>query len=170
MTEITDRPLADKGLTSYRYKGMFGWIMIGAKHKEDALEEAARSVCGATPVTADNLQVWNGKKYIPVDPVDHDDFEQILLNKLPHGSGFDCKWEFTWLKNGKVKAKNYFHCMNEHGYYDGYAPFTLIIDPAKCEDFKLVFNGRTGQNKNRQYMLREYIEDNVGYALTTESV
>ena len=102
--------------------------------------------------------------------VDQDDMEEELLSKLPHGSGINCKWEFEWLSNGKVKASNAFHCMNEHGYYDGYAPFTLIIDPAKHEDFKLVFNGRTGQNKNRQYMLREYIEDTLYEALRYQEV
>lgn len=98
-----------------------------------------------------------------------DDAEQILLNKLPHGSGINGKWEFEWLKNGNVKAKNSFHCMNDGGYYDGYAEFTVIIPPQDHTDFHLVFNGRQGQNKNRQYMLRDYLESTLYEALKDQT-
>ena len=120
------------------------------------------------PVFNKATDLWDWQKENIYDSgILQDEREKVLLEKLPHGSGIDCKWEFTWLKNGKVKAKNYFHCMNEHGYYDGYAPFTLIIDPAKRDDFKLVFNGRQGQNKNRQYMLRDFLEDTLYLALVS---
>ena len=58
---VHDSPLAVQGLTSYRYKGRFGWIMIGAKNHADALKEAARST---NSVQAANLQVWNGAQYV----------------------------------------------------------------------------------------------------------
>lgn len=51
-----DRPCADKGLISYRYKSHYGWIMIGAHNDDDALREAGRSTDG---VSINNLQVWN---------------------------------------------------------------------------------------------------------------
>jgi hypothetical protein len=38
-----DKPLAAPGLRSYRCKGRFGWIMIGATDDADALREARRS-------------------------------------------------------------------------------------------------------------------------------
>ena len=57
---LTDKPLAAHGLTSYRYKGRYGWIMIGAKSTEGALSEARRSTQG---VIIDNLQVWDGSQY-----------------------------------------------------------------------------------------------------------
>jgi hypothetical protein len=60
---ITDRPLAAHGLTSYRYKGRFGWIMIGAKDHEGALNEARRSTDN---VVVKNLQIWDGESYVPV--------------------------------------------------------------------------------------------------------
>lgn len=96
-----------------------------------------------------------------------DDMEQILLNKLPHGSGIDCKWEFEWLNNGKLVCNNSYHCMNNAGYYDGFADFKLILHKPFTEqdDFDLVFCGRQGQNKNRQYMLREYLEETLSEAL-----
>jgi hypothetical protein len=55
-----DKPCAAHGLTSYRYKGRYGWIMIGAKDDVDALSEARRSTQG---VIIDNLEVWNGSQY-----------------------------------------------------------------------------------------------------------
>jgi hypothetical protein len=42
MTDLTNLPLAAKGLKSYRYKGRYGYIMIGAKDDNDAIREAAR--------------------------------------------------------------------------------------------------------------------------------
>jgi hypothetical protein len=60
---LTDHPLADYSLTSYRYKGRFGWIMIGAKDTADALSEASRST---TDIDISKLEIWDGQKYIPV--------------------------------------------------------------------------------------------------------
>lgn len=59
--EITNSPCAAKGLVSYRAHGRFGWIMIGASDDEDAMREAKRS----TPNPTD-LQVWDGRAYVPV--------------------------------------------------------------------------------------------------------
>lgn len=57
---VTDRPLAVKGLTSYRYRGPFGWIMIGANGDKDALREAARSLSYArTKPVKKHLEVWS---------------------------------------------------------------------------------------------------------------
>ena len=55
-------PMADKGLVSYRYKGRYGWIMIGAKDIDGALREAARST--SDPITVEKLQVLSGAEYI----------------------------------------------------------------------------------------------------------
>ena len=46
----TERPCAAHGLTSYRYAGRHGSIMIGATSTQDALNEADRSLtqCAAT--------------------------------------------------------------------------------------------------------------------------
>lgn len=64
---ITDKPLAAPGLTSYRYAGRYGWIMIGARSTEDALREARRSSSGdPAEITAAGLQVWAGDRYVNV--------------------------------------------------------------------------------------------------------
>ena len=59
---FTELPFAAPGLTSYRYMGSYGWIMIGAKTDLDALSEAGRSLTNCKP-TIDGLQKWNGEKY-----------------------------------------------------------------------------------------------------------
>ena len=61
MTEYWNLPCAAADLTSYRYRGRYGWIMIGAHDTADALREAARSTSDA--ITADRLERWNGDHY-----------------------------------------------------------------------------------------------------------
>lgn len=56
-----NKPLAAKGLTSYRSKSPLGYIMIGAKDHDDAHREAKRSYDGAK---REDLEIWNGKKYV----------------------------------------------------------------------------------------------------------
>lgn len=56
-----ERPCAAAGLESFRYRGPFGWIMIGAKDTADALKEAARSTDAA--IEPGKLERWNGKAY-----------------------------------------------------------------------------------------------------------
>lgn len=55
---IHDKPLAAHGLTSYRYKGAYGWIMIGATNHHDALKQALRSLSSGGADMA-RLQVWD---------------------------------------------------------------------------------------------------------------
>ena len=62
MANHVTRPCA-AGLTSFRYKGRYGFIMIGAHDVLDALREAARSTDG---VTVAKLETWTGVKYEPV--------------------------------------------------------------------------------------------------------
>lgn len=63
---LINRPLTSPGLTSYRYKGRYGWVMIGAKDNDDALSEARRSI--STPPKLENLEIWNQTRtqYVPV--------------------------------------------------------------------------------------------------------
>ena len=58
---IHDKPLAAQGLISYRCKGSYNWIMIGAKDNIDALKQAARS---SAFVKKETLEVWNGTCYV----------------------------------------------------------------------------------------------------------
>lgn len=62
---LHDKPLAVSPLLSYRYRGRYGWIMIGAMDDDEALREAQRST--DTPVTRENLQRWSDYAYFDVD-------------------------------------------------------------------------------------------------------
>ena len=55
-----NKPLAARGLTSYRIRGSHGYIMIGASDHEDAWREAQRSASG---LSRGDLEIWNGKAY-----------------------------------------------------------------------------------------------------------
>lgn len=68
--DLTSRPLAAAGLISYRYRGAYGWVMIGAKDRADALCQAGRSCSNVVP---ENLEVWDGAAYVPA-----------LKARLPH--------------------------------------------------------------------------------------
>lgn len=62
VTGTHNKPLTAHGLTSYRYRGRYGYVMIGARNHDDALNEAGRSIKPATPDRA-NLEIWNGAAY-----------------------------------------------------------------------------------------------------------
>lgn len=57
-----DRPYASKGMTSYRIKTVYGWVMIGAVDHDDAMAEAKRS---SNFAKRENLEVWDGTRYVP---------------------------------------------------------------------------------------------------------
>ena len=59
--KIHERPCASKGLTSYRCKTIYGWVMIGARDHDDAMNEAKQSSSFAK---RENLEVWDGSRYI----------------------------------------------------------------------------------------------------------
>lgn len=61
MLNLCDKPMAVPGLISYRYRGRYGWIMIGAKDDSQALKEAQRST--SDKVIIDNLQIWKESQY-----------------------------------------------------------------------------------------------------------
>lgn len=92
--------------------------------------------------------------------------EHVLLAILPHGSGIDCDWRFDWFANGKVKASNSYHCMTEHGVYDGYADFSIVFPTMQpFGAFRLAFHGKTAHYKARRYDLRDYLESTIFHAV-----
>lgn len=87
---ITDQPLADKGLQSYRCYGRYGWTMIGANSDDEAFSEALRS---STTAQRENLQKWNGWAYVPCSysPGQSQSSQSFQAPQAPltlyHGSG-----------------------------------------------------------------------------------
>ena len=67
MLETHNKPLASKGLKSYRYKGRYGYVMIGATDTQDALREASRST--DSTVILDNLEAWDYSKYMYIQAI-----------------------------------------------------------------------------------------------------
>jgi len=91
--------------------------------------------------------------------------ERATIENLPHGSGIDCDWFCEKNGAGKVVCYNSYHCMDEFGYYDGYADFSVRWVAGKEKDFRLMFHGVNGQYLDRKYQLREYLEDTFYYNL-----
>ena len=63
--DFTNLPLAVAPYLSYRYKGQYGWIMIGALDDTDAMREVRRSVGERVLISNEFLEKWNGTKYMP---------------------------------------------------------------------------------------------------------
>ena len=85
-----------------------------------------------------------------------------IFETLPHGSGIDGRWSVD-KKKGYYKLRNGYHAMNEHGYYVGWAEFSVVIYKKNPEGFKFHFHGDRAQRLNKRYMLRDYLEDTIAY-------
>ena len=57
-------PMASNGLITYRYRGRYGFIYIGASTDTKALSEAQRST--DDKVTPDRLERYNGHHFVGV--------------------------------------------------------------------------------------------------------
>ena len=56
---MTERPLAARGLRSFRYLGRYGFIMIGARDIPDALAQAERSFSDKSKAVIAQLDEYN---------------------------------------------------------------------------------------------------------------
>jgi len=90
-----------------------------------------------------------------------------LYQSLPHGSGIDLDWYIEETRKS-FRCYNGYHCMDENGFYEGWADFVLIVPKANPLEFKLQFRGRRSQYLARKHMLRDYLEDAFLFALTSE--
>jgi hypothetical protein len=59
-----NHPMAANGLITYRYRGRYGFIYIGASTDTEALIEAQRSTDDT--VTPDRLERFNGQHFVGV--------------------------------------------------------------------------------------------------------
>ena len=92
-----------------------------------------------------------------------DSIETILLDKLPHGSGIDCKWEFDFTDK-LIVCRNSWHKMNENGMYCGYIDFEIRIKIShRNTDGKLVFAivGRFGRLQD----IKDYLYETIGHSI-----
>ena len=99
--------------------------------------------------------------------------EELLLERLPHGSGVDLKWRFEW-EADRLVCFNSFHCLNDAGYYEGWADFSItlkyqsLLSDKDVSDFRLQFHGSVSQRLAKKRQLREYLGDLFHYALCQE--
>ena len=61
---MSDYPMASNDLITYRYRGRYGFIYIGAFTDTEALSEAQRST--DDKVTPDRLERFNGRYFVGV--------------------------------------------------------------------------------------------------------
>ena len=61
---MNNHPMAANGLITYRYRGRYGFIYIGASTDTEALSEAQRSTDDT--VTFDRLERFNGQHFVGV--------------------------------------------------------------------------------------------------------
>lgn len=104
-----------------------------------------------------------------------------------HGAGVDDAWKFTCqdlaakstytivtptshtldhvrekvmnIKSKVLRLDNSFHCLNDAGFYCGWAPFSIIFPNNKpVDEYRLVFRGQTAQQLQRKHDIREYLD------------
>jgi len=93
--------------------------------------------------------------------------EFIIDNYLPVGSGFDGQCFLQDSSNPEKLIFNHnYHCMDEHGFYDGWINLDFIITPSLQHGFNLRINyhGYSGKYKT----LNDYFYDLWDNFLTQE--
>lgn len=93
-------------------------------------------------------------------------FKRELFYTLPSGSGIDGRWDITETRNAIV-CSNFWHCMNNNGFYDGYIDFEIVFPHyASLFDFKIhAKNWKDNRYKIERYwkslQVKEDIEDTI---------
>lgn len=125
-------------------------------------------------MNTNNFTGFNGLEDLPM-------FEDFIYS-LPHGSGIDCDWSGHCPSNGEyVYFRNSYHVMN-NGFYVGWQDFTVRLNKedftqlienhgaryqavvSMKDNFVIQFNN--GHYLADYYMLREYLEDTIYWALS----
>ena len=97
------------------------------------------------------------------------DNELAILDNLPHGSGIDYDWMAEKLGNGKIKAHNAYHAMDENGFYCRVFDFSVTFRPSDPGDFRLMFHGCNPEKVSCGLGLRDYLEETIHYCITRTS-
>ncbi len=83
--------------------------------------------------------------------------DSIEKEHFPSGSGFDGNCIINHMESKENKLVIYYewHCMNDHGYYDGWLNFDLIVTPDLQHDFNLHIV-KYRHNMNQKYRVNKY--------------
>ncbi|MFA4971508.1 MAG: hypothetical protein WC683_02765 [bacterium] len=88
--------------------------------------------------------------------------EQLVLNRLPHGSGFDngCTFDFDASTGEKLVIHTSYHHMNDVGMYDGWTEHTVIVKASLVHGIVLRITGRDRRE------IKDYIHEIFQCSLT----
>jgi hypothetical protein len=84
-----------------------------------------------------------------------DEITEKLNATLPHGSGIDCDWCFTFQKNGKIRCANSWHKMDGNGYYCGFTNFYFTVMFA---DGHIILSP-VRMSSGERFGVREYLDE-----------
>ena len=87
--------------------------------------------------------------------------DELVSGKLPFGQGLDAGVEFDFFASNsrKIVFVTSFHHMDEHGYYDGWTDYKVVITPT-FGDFRIDIAGKD-RNQIKDYLhdtFRDYFE------------
>jgi hypothetical protein len=96
----------------------------------------------------------------------HDTIKDIVRNKFPSGSGWDCGTQFDYAESNpeRLVFTGSFHHMDEGGGYDGWTEHRIIVTPSLASGINIKI---TGRDRNQ---IKDYLHDIFHNALTEESV
>ncbi len=103
-----------------------------------------------------------------------ENLKEILdnLDTIPHGSGIDYVWQIGNSAT-RLLLSNYYHYMNENGYYMASVPFTVIIPLDNPTEFTLQFNDYLTYRYHIQLLkdngTLEYLKETIGYWIDSMS-
>ena len=88
---------------------------------------------------------------------------------LAHGSGINGDWKFSMLKNGKIKATNFYHAMDENGFYCEIYDFNVILfinESGIVKVERIEFTRLNNRHKKEFFGLEDYLWQTIELSLT----
>jgi len=99
--------------------------------------------------------------------------QELVQDRLPSGSGFDAGTTFVPEESteDRLVFRSSYHLMDEHGYYDGWINFDVIIRPAFAPPgFTLRAVGPFSRLKQEYAGIKNYIADEFYTCLQEEII
>lgn len=83
-----------------------------------------------------------------------EELEELVLEYLPHGSGFDsgCEVDVDSSKPNRVIIHTSYHHMDEYGSYDGWTNHDIILVPDLVRGFDFRVTGRNTRDDIKTYI------------------
>ena len=87
-----------------------------------------------------------------------EELEELVLEYLPHGSGFDsgCEVDVDASKSNRVIIHTSFHHMSEYGFYTGWTEHDVIVTPSMTSGFDIRVTGRNTRDDIKSYIAETF--------------